>query len=140
MVPIPEGVERCEGEPDDDGGIGVAPRDAEGGVGGASFLNWTGNRAGLERGGALGYPLTSAGVGSGVGVGADFNGSGGMGKANGNGNGKGKERLTPVDVDADDGVGVEESRRQDEIEREIVEMTRRFERKQMAKKMQSEKH
>ncbi|TVY94123.1 hypothetical protein LAWI1_G000498 [Lachnellula willkommii] len=139
MVPIPEGVERSEGEPDDDDGIGVAPRDAEGGVGGASFLSWTAGRAGLGGGE---YPLTSAGVGSGVGVGvgAGLNGSGGMGKANGNGNGKGKEKLAAVDADVGVGVGVEESPRQGEIEREIVEMTRRFERKQMAKKMQSEKH
>ncbi|TVY24630.1 hypothetical protein LHYA1_G006402 [Lachnellula hyalina] len=138
MVPIPEGVERSDGEPDDDDGlgVGVVPRDKDGGVGGASTLiQWTGNRAGLERewggegGGMMGREVGGAGDGSG-------SGSGSRGK----GKGKETEKIADVDWNVNVGAGVEESQRQGEIEREIVEMTRRFERKQMAKKMQSEKH
>jgi hypothetical protein len=50
MVPIPEGVERHEGEPPDDGP--GTPKDAEGGVGGASVnVIWNGGEKSLGRDG-----------------------------------------------------------------------------------------
>jgi hypothetical protein len=115
MVPIPEGVERSEGEPDDDDGI-TAPMDADGGVGGASFQICTGNRAGF------------GGPAVGVDVSGSVGGRGSGSKTGSGSKGKGKERE----------VDVEDSPRQSEIEREIVELTRRFERKQLARKMQNE--
>jgi len=119
MVPIPEGVERSEGEPDDDDGI-TAPMDRDGGVGGASFERWTGNQAGL------GGPTTNATFG------VDLNGSA-SGSMSGCKTGSGS-KVKGEERDGDVG----DSPRQSEIEREIVELTRRFERKQLARKMQSE--
>jgi len=69
MVPIPEGVERHEGEPPDDEQPGT-PRDADGGVGGGSV--WTGGVTGLGNGNGGGfYACGSPSEGKGKGKGKE---------------------------------------------------------------------
>lgn len=105
MVPIPEGVERDDGEPDDDNLYG--PRDVDGGVGGASF----------ERGEC---PSTSAGTSLG-------------GLEGDSASGGGDSRKQAEEEELEDPTS-----RPNDIEREIVELTKRLEEKQLAKKIASE--